>query len=256
MARPKKKKEEGGGDRWLGTYGDMITLLLAFFVMLYSMSTVDVLKFASFVQGLAVPFGNNSAEGMMPDNSGLLPDHNGLDEQQRAAIDQMVETVTSQQDTERSKQLDEIAEAMQEALEEAGLDALVEQRREARGLVISVGTDDVLFGLGSTEVGPQGREILGAIADILADFPNDVMIEGYTDDLPLARPGYDNWNLSTDRSIAVLKLMVQEHGLSPAKIGATGYGEFRPLVPNTSPANRAKNRRVDIAVLLTEEETA
>jgi len=86
MARDRRKK--GGDDadagRWLATYGDLVTLLMAFFVMLYAMSSVDVQKFAAFVEGLAVPFGNNSAEGMMPESSGLLPDNNGLDEMQRA----------------------------------------------------------------------------------------------------------------------------------------------------------------------------
>jgi len=80
-----------------------------------------------------------------------------------------------------------------------------------------------------------------------------LMIEGYTDDLPLRRGGYDNWNLSTDRAVAVLKLLVDEHGLPPARAGAAGYGEYRPLVPNSSPGNRARNRRVDIVVLLASE---
>lgn len=259
MARRKKQADAGNSDRWLGTYGDMVTLLLAFFVMLYTMSTVDVIKFAAFVEGLSVPFGNNSAEGMLPESSGLLPDNTGLDERQVAAVDQAIEALdpeAARDYAERQQQLEDISEALQEALEAAGLDAFVEQRREERGLVVSIGADDVLFALGSTEVGPKGREILGAVAEILGDFANDVMIEGYTDDIPLNRGnGYDNWNLSTDRSVAVLKLMVQEHGLPPAKIGAVGYGEFRPLLPNSSPENRSRNRRVDIVVLLEEEAT-
>ncbi|MBS3942377.1 MAG: OmpA family protein, partial [Actinobacteria bacterium] len=139
---------------------------------------------------------------------------------------------------------------------EQGLDVYVEQRRENRGLVVSIATDDVLFALGSTEIGERGWEILGAVAQILGDFENGVMIEGYTDDIPLRRASYDNWNLSTDRAVAVLKVMVQEHGLPPEKVGAVGYGEHRPLVPNTDAASRARNRRVDIVVLLEEEAVA
>ena len=257
MAKRRKKEEGGGGsDRWLGTYGDMVTLLMAFFVMLYAMSEVDIQKFAAFVEGLAVPFGNNSAEGMMPESSGLLPENTGLDEKQAAATDLDVDPEAAREYAERVKQLEDISEQLQKALEEQGLDVYVEQRREQRGLVISIATDDVLFGLGSTEIGKRGKEILGAVAGILGDFSNEVMIEGYTDDIPLNRPGYDNWNLSTDRAVAVLKVMVQEHGLPPEKVGAVGYGEHRPIVPNDSAANEARNRRVDIVVLLEEEATA
>ncbi|MBS3942528.1 MAG: flagellar motor protein MotB [Actinobacteria bacterium] len=265
MAR-ERRRQKGGGDgdanRWMGTYGDMITLLLAFFVLLYAMSEVDIQKFAAFVEGLAIPFGNNSAEGMMPESSGLLPDNNGLDEQQRAAVDIDVDAdidvdpAAAREYAERVKQLEDISEQLQKALKEQGLDVYVEQRRENRGLVVSIATDDVLFALGSTEIGERGWEILGAVAQILGDFENGVMIEGYTDDIPLRRASYDNWNLSTDRAVAVLKVMVQEHGLPPEKVGAVGYGEHRPLVPNTDAASRARNRRVDIVVLLEEEAVA
>lgn len=265
MARTERKRkggDDGGKDRWLGTYGDMVTLLMAFFVMLYAMSEVDIQKFAAFVEGLAVPFGNNSAEGLMPESSGLLPENNGLDEQQRASEDVDVEDVVdvdpaaARAYAERVRQLEDISEQLQKALEKEGLDVYVDQRRENRGLVVSIATDDVLFGLGSTEIGDRGRQILGAVAEILGDFRNKVMIEGYTDDIPLRRGSYDNWNLSTDRAVAVLKVMVQDHGLPPEKVGAVGYGEHRPLVPNVDSDSRARNRRVDIVVLLEEDSTA
>ncbi|HSK21938.1 MAG TPA: flagellar motor protein MotB [Egicoccus sp.] len=257
MARERRRKggDDGGGDRWLATYGDLVTLLMAFFVMLYAMSEVDIQKFAAFVEGLAIPFGNNSAEGMMPESSGLLPENNGLDETQRASEDIDVDPEAAREYAERVKQLEDISEKLQKALEKEGLDIYVEQRRENRGLVVSIATDDVLFGLGSTEIGDRGRQILGAVAEILGDFSNKVMIEGYTDDIPLRRASYDNWNLSTDRAVAVLKVMVQEHGVPPEKVGAVGYGEHRPLVPNSNSENRARNRRVDIVVLLEEETT-
>lgn len=168
----------------------------------------------------------------------------------------MIDAAAEANATRREAQLEEISAKLTEALAEAGLDALVEQRREERGLVVSIATDDVLFALGSTAINPRGRDVLGKVAQILGEFPNQILIEGYTDDLPLRRGGYDNWNLSTDRAVAVLKFLVKEHGLPPAKVGAVGYGEFRPLVPNSSPANRSKNRRVDIVVLMEEEAQA
>lgn len=257
MARDRRKKggDEADAGRWLATYGDLVTLLMAFFVMLYAMSSVDIQKFAAFVEGLAIPFGNNSAEGMMPESSGLLPEGAGLDPEQLAAAAD-AELQESREKDGAERQLEDISELLQQALEEEGLDAYVEQRRERRGLVVSIATDDVLFALGSTDISDRGLQILRAVARILGEFENEVMIEGYTDDLPLRRRSYDNWNLSTDRAVAVLKVMVQEHGLPPKKVGAVGYGEHRPIVPNDSSENRAKNRRVDIVVLLEEEAAA
>lgn len=253
MAHERRRRgdRKNNNNRWLGTYGDMVTLLMAFFVMLYAMSSVDVAQFSAFVAGLVKPFSNEGSMSTAPDDSGLLPAYDGHGPAFSGPSEMGVAEEASSY-AESRRRLEQLSNSLQEALEAAGLDTIVTQRPEERGVVISIATDDVLFELGSTEIDPRGRAIIGSLAGILSEFPNDVMIEGSTDDVPLRRQGYDNWNLSTDRAVAVLKLMAQEHGVPPQKLGAVGYGEFRPLVPNTSSANRAKNRRVDIVVLLPE----
>jgi chemotaxis protein MotB len=90
---------------------------------------------------------------------------------------------------------------------------------------------------------------VAAIASPLRRFPNDVLVEGHTDNVPLTRPGYTNWNLSTDRAVAVLSLLYGDLGIAQQRLGAAGYGEHRPLVPNNSDANRALNRRVDVLIV-------
>ena len=146
-------------------------------------------------------------------------------------------------------QLEGVRASVESALQAAGLDAYAEFRYDERGLVVSIAADDVLFATGSTQVGDVGREIVTVIARTLLDVPNDVVVEGHTDDVPLHRAGYTNWNLSTDRAVAVLRLLVDELELPPARLGATGYGEFRPVAENTTPAGRARNRRVDILIV-------
>lgn len=243
-------------NRWLGTYGDMVTLLMAFFVMLYAMSEIDVAKFAAFVQGLAVPFGNVSAEGIMPAADGLLPEDPGVNPDQPPPVHDLptadvVEAAARRVDADR--QLAEVAERLTEALEEAGIAELVERRREERGLVVSIASDDILFALGSTDINDRGRGVIATIAETLGEYPNPLLIEGHTDDLPLRRAGYTNWNLSTDRAVAVLSLLIEEHGLPPDQVAAAGYGEYHPVADNGSKDGRARNRRVDIVVLLDPE---
>jgi chemotaxis protein MotB len=248
--------------RWLGTYGDMVTLLMAFFVLLYAMSEIDVMKFAAFVQGLAVPFGNVSAEGVMPAADGLLPEDPSLasddhserhDEPAPAPIPAPAVVAAAAQRAVAEAQLEEVSRILDEALEEAGVEDLVDRRREERGLVVSISSDDVLFALGSTQIDPRGRRVIGTIAEALGDFPNPLQVEGHTDDLPIRRAGYTNWNLSTDRAVAVLSLLIERYGLPPDQVGAAGYGEYRPLDDNGTREGRARNRRVDIVVLLDPE---
>ncbi len=243
--------DDGGGDAWLTTYGDMVTLLMCFFVLLYAMSSVDVAKFKAFVSGLAVPFGNEAGEGLLPEYSGLTeePSPDIVSEEQLVPeiSEEQLDAAAAAEDAMDT--LDEVQAALDAALTEAGLQDLVEQRREDRGLVVSVASDDVLFALGSTDISSVGATVIEVVTATLQGYDNDVLVEGHTDDLPLRRGSYTNWNLSTDRAVAVLSRMIDRHRFPAERVGAVGYGEFRPLVENTGSSSRARNRRVDFVVL-------
>lgn len=240
--------DDGGG--WLTTYGDLVTLLMAFFVLLYAMSEVDIAKFQAFVSGLAVPFGNDAGEGILPENDGLTPEPAPDVVPPVELTPDVSEMLDKAAAAEASlAQLDDVEAALDAALSAAGLADFVEQRREERGLVVSVASDDVLFALGSTDISPIGEKVIETVSGTLGDFHNEVLVEGHTDDVPLRRGSYTNWNLSTDRAVAVLSRMVHEHRFPTDRIGAVGYGEFRPLVDNSTRSNRSRNRRVDFVVL-------
>lgn len=255
MATARSRRAQGGdgdsdGGGWLTTYGDLVTLLMAFFVLLYAMSSVDIVKFKAFVSGLAVPFGNEAGEGLLPADDGLAPEP-APDVVPPTELTPDVSEVLDRAAAAEAAlaRLDEVAAALDASLTEAGLIDLVEQRREERGLVVSVASDDVLFALGSTEISSIGAEVIATVAQTLREFPNEVLVEGHTDDLPLRRGSYTNWNLSTDRAVAVLSRMIDRHRFPTDRIGAVGYGEFRPLVTNDGSASRSRNRRVDFVVL-------
>jgi chemotaxis protein MotB len=243
--------EEDDSTRWLGTYADAVTLLMAFFVMLYAMSETDAVKFTAFLSGLEGPFGNTSVELLQGGGGIVGPGGANAETANDVNLDRgdPLPAVLDMQQAESDDQLQGVEGALDDALQQIGLAAVADYRVEDRGLVVSVASDDVLFALGSTEVSPIGRGIIGAMAGVLDTFPNLVLIEGHTDDLQIAREDYSNWNLSTDRAIAVLDVLVDDFGMDPFRLGASGFGEFRPVVENDSPLNRARNRRVDVLII-------
>lgn len=213
-------------DRWLLTYADMITLLVALFIMLYSMSAVNQEKFGALARSMRREF------QVLPEQNGgkVLGTRNVVDP------------------------LEQQASRLQQFLQKEGMQNQVRIRHEERGLVISLLSDGTLFDLGSAELKPSAKQVLDRVAEVLRAVPNPVLIEGHTDNLPIRTAQYpSNWELSAARAARVLRYLVQKGGIPAERLIAVGYADTRPLVPNSSPANRAQNRRVDIAVLKTSQ---
>ena len=120
---------------------------------------------------------------------------------------------------------------------------------ESRGLVATIATDHVLFDSGSPHISPTGERIIAAIGTTLARLSNPVLIEGHTDNVPLNSNGYTNWNLSTDRAVAVLQILQSGYAIPPTRLSAAGYGEYHPAASDATPEGRAANRRVEIVIL-------
>ena len=148
------------------------------------------------------------------------------------------------------EQLVDVRDAIQLALEDAGLAGNVDFEITSRGLVIAIATDHVLFASGSAEFGSNGEAIVAAIAPTLSTFQNQILVEGHTDTVPLDRFGYDNWNLSTDRALAVLKALARFGGIDPPRLVATGYGEYHPRASNATDEGKQANRRVELVVVV------
>jgi chemotaxis protein MotB len=283
MARERKKPEEANELRWLTTYSDVVTLLMAFFVMLYAISQVDASKFQLFVSGLADPFDNPAvAEGLLNSGTGFvgadmgdgsseiesfgapalldgLPELQQLDDASGVNEATPVNDNIDDQEGEggedpdslvTDEQLIAVRDAIAMALDDAGLSAMVDFEINSRGLVIAIATDHVLFASGSAEFGSNGHAIIAAIAPTIATFNNEILVEGHTDTVPLDRDGYDNWNLSTDRALAVLKALTEWDGVEPVRLAATGYGEYRPRETNETDEGKAANRRVELVVVV------
>ncbi|MEA3184227.1 MAG: chemotaxis protein MotB [Ilumatobacteraceae bacterium] len=246
----------GGGDaRWLVTYADLLTLLMVLFLVLWVISTIDAKKFEKFKAGLG-DFGNPAAVAdakgetqvinQSPNTAGEFNSTTTTVVGGTAPVAPDPATPGTVLDT---AQLSNLVEGLQNAVDAAGLGGVVMVHMDERGLVISVSTDDVLFQSASAVLGPEATQIIGLIAPDLAGIGNNVVVEGYTDKRPLHRQGYDNWDLSVDRAVSVLKLLRDTPGVDAARLSAAGYGDQHPIDSGDTEAAYAKNRRVEIIVV-------
>ncbi len=239
-AKNKKRKSppsKPGVPGWMVTYGDMMSLLLCFFVLLFSFSTLDVVRFKEVIVELQGALGVLSG-GPMILNMGDIPQKS------------IVET----QAVSPRNQMQEVKEELEEKVKEENLQNQVNLIMGDRGLMIRF-MDKVLFDLGKAEVREDALPILQAVGEAIKAMPNDVLIEGHTDDWPINTPQFpSNWELSTARATAIIHFFIEETGIDPARLSAAGYSYYHPIAPNDKPENKAKNRRVDITILKSEED--
>jgi chemotaxis protein MotB len=254
----------GGGDaRWLVTYADLLTLLMVLFLVLWVISTIDLKKFEQFKSGLG-DFGNKAASAAKP--VAPTPDPNGLtnaptvnpDTTTTAApIDTSTgnssnstdgTTVTAPKPLD-AQQLSGMVAGLNSTINSKGLGDVVNVHVEQRGLVVSISTDNVLFDSGQGVLTAAGAQIIHTVGPELSALANDMIIEGYTDKRPLRRQGYDNWDLSVDRAVSVLKVLRDDFGVPPARLAATGYGDQHPVAAGDDNASMARNRRIEIVVV-------
>jgi chemotaxis protein MotB len=234
VAGRKKKKAEGqalGAPLWMITYGDMMSLLLCFFILLFSFSTLDLVKFRSVIVELQGALGVLSG-GPMVLNLGDIP------------AKQLTENPSA-----NTRQMEKIEESIERKVEEEGLQGAIQTTLDERGLMIRF-TDTVLFDLGKAEIKPEAVPVLDVVAEGLAGISNPVRVEGHTDPTPIRTAEFpSNWELSTARATAIVHFLIESGGLPPERLSAAGYAFYHPVLPNNTPENRMRNRRVDVIIL-------
>ena len=255
------EEEHENHERWLITYADMITLLMVLFVVLFSIGQVDLAKFQALKHSLSNSLGGpakpnpvvtggagvltagSQISGAVPSGTGSLGSP--------VPSDQALIALVRQKAAAEQATLNQAEKQIEQALTNKGLQDAVTFRQEVRGLVVTVVSDNVLYPVGSAVLQPEGRAVLDALAPALARLPNDISVEGHTDNQPIVGGGAypTNWELSTARATAVVRYLIDAHGLVPSRLAAAGYADTRPIVPNTSASNEGLNRRVEIVVL-------
>jgi len=228
-------------EKWVLPYADFVTVLLCFFIVMYSLSSVDAEKFAALARALQHSLGGRGTVLIEAPDASIGPDSYNPIELDRG--------ISQVHDTAFLAQIASVQQQVQELMDEAGLTAQIEMFTEERGLVISV-QDTVLFSSGSAKLTPQAREVMDKLGLILLQTPNYIRIEGHTDNVPINTPRFSsNWELSVARATSVVQYLIARHNFPPERLSATGYGEYRPKATNATAEGRQKNRRVDFVIL-------
>ncbi|AEF21922.1 flagellar motor protein MotD [Pseudomonas fulva] len=239
MARRRRHEEHENHERWLVSYADFITLLFAFFVVMYSISSINEGKYKILSQTLTGVFNQ-------PDRS-IKPIPVGDERPRTTEPDRsMVDEESSQQQIAAST-LQSIADSIRDAF--GGL--LQSDQLKVRGNELWIEIElssGLLFPSGDALPNDEAFEIIEKIAKILAPYGNPIHVEGFTDNQPIKTPQYPtNWELSAARAASIVRMLAMD-GVDPSRLAAVGYGEFQPVADNATAEGRARNRRVVLVV--------
>ena len=252
MVRRRHAEVHVNQERWLVSYADFITLLFAFFVVMYSISQVNQSKYRVLSETFEHAFNSRQLttdttsshpiekiiNPIQVGEPALSPDPSAIDVEQESA---------GEAASTSSGQLQEISALVNERFADLINDELVSVSSNELWLQIEL-KDSILFASGGTDLSLQAQAIFDEIAGILKGYSNPIQVEGYTDNIPIKNPRYpSNWELSSARASAIVKLLAAR-GVAPQRLSAVGFGEFQPVASNEHPAGRAQNRRVALMI--------
>ena len=215
---------------WLATFGDLMSLLLTFFVLLLSFSSMEEVKF-------------QQAMGSLRGSLGVFDSKPELSQPIRVLMPIVRGSVAQSQNIRKS------AEEVEKTLSDEGFEGDITLEGTSSGLVIRIQAP-VLYDVGNAVLKPSIQRALNKIGEMLLLLPNQIVVQGHTDNKPIIRGSYpSNWELSFQRAVNVVRYLIMETNIHGRRLSAEGYGEYRPLVPNTTETNQAQNRRVEIHIL-------
>ncbi|MGL6174623.1 MAG: flagellar motor protein MotB [Cellulosilyticaceae bacterium] len=233
MRRRSQEEPKKGAPSYMNTYGDMMTLLLTFFILLFSMSSIDASKFRAFIESFS------SSSGLLDGGEVLLNDSGMVG----ASLQVMPEELTDEEKMEKVKE--ELEQFIQ--IEDLAYQVGVQQKGDE---VILTFEDMLLFEIGKAHIKPAAVPVLGTLGEKLRMYLEkgyNLKIEGHTDNIPIKTVQFpSNWELSAARAIAVAKFFIEEMDFDPTTVSTEGFGEYRPITDNSTEQGRAMNRRVEI----------
>lgn len=265
--RPRRHEEHVNHESWAIPYGDLITLLLAFFVVMYAISSVNAGKYRVLSDSLYTAF-RGTPRTLQPVQTGEKEMGNGVDA--RTAVPPLLlgkprsgparaETVNAPSEEVRARSaalaqasvaLAQVADQVEQAMADLIRKNVVKVRRTDLWIEVEIRAD-LLFPSGSAQLSPAATGVIDELADVLAPLPNAVRVEGHTDNVPIRNAVfYSNWELSAARAGSVVR-MLAGHGVGAQRLAVVGLGEEHPAQSNDTPQGRNANRRVVVVILST-----
>jgi chemotaxis protein MotB len=235
-ARKKFDDEPENHERWLISYADFITLLFAFFVVMYAISAVNIGKYKVFSDALGNAFGGQGSATPVNTQVQNLPIPN-------PGLKRRTEMLRKEKE-----QMTRLAQDLLSTMAPLVKEGKVRVTQNSRGVSVEINAS-VLFDPGEARLMPESVEALRAVANLLKSDGHDVQVEGHTDNQPIANPRYpSNWELSSVRASSVVRLFI-DAGVAPTRLTAVGFSSTQPVADNDTPLGRARNRRVAVTIL-------
>lgn len=235
-ARKKFDDEPENHERWLISYADFITLLFAFFVVMYAISAVNIGKYKVFSDALGNAFGGQGSATPVNTQVQNLPIPN-------PGLKRRTEMLRKEKE-----QMTRLAQDLLSTMAPLVKEGKVRVTQNSRGVSVEINAS-VLFDPGEARLMPESVEALRAVANLLKSDSHNVQVEGHTDNQPIASPRYpSNWELSSVRASSVVRLFI-DAGVAPTRLTAVGFSSNQPVADNDTPLGRARNRRVAVTIL-------
>lgn len=264
----KKKHDEHIDESWLIPYADILTLLLALFIVLFAASSIDAEKFQAVAESFASEL--DGGTGILDSNSPTDTEDDGTSSEIPMTLDQDEQSTDpgagGSSDVEADgtaawtaakdqQELEEMQQAFLEFTQENNLESRLTTELDEKGLVIKI-KEGALFSSGSADLNEQAEQFAREISRMVeTEIPRTIYIEGHTDNVPTNPAKFpSNWELSSARAINFMKVVLENKDLDPRKFSATGYGEHRPIASNETGAGKSENRRVEIVISRIAEE--
>ncbi|MEV5026381.1 flagellar motor protein MotB [Paenibacillus sp. LPE1-1-1.1] len=257
-----EEHEEHVDESWLIPYADLLTLLLALFIVLYSMNSVDVKKFEEMSKAFSVALSTGS--GVLTESSIVESgDDDGKKQDEAGGIidskDDSKEQTQSQTAEEKArkaimeqeqKDLEDLKKKIDAYIKKNGLTTDLETKLNLSQLMITI-SDNALFAPAQASVKPESKALAVAIGKMLQQYPDyEVIVSGHTDTTPISNVFFkSNWDLSSMRAIRFMDILLENKQLKPERFSAIGYGEYRPVADNKTAAGKSKNRRVEVSIM-------
>jgi chemotaxis protein MotB len=250
MVKKQKHHDEHIDETWLIPYADLLTLLLALFIVLFAMSEIDGHKLRKLANSFNIVF--NGGTGVLEFDSPVPPKEQQPETSPENNQDRL-EASDTKTDEERNEQenkkIEELKKLIDDYIKKNKLENDLSTGISTEGLKITI-REKALFHSGSAEVLPEAKVLAKKISVLLEKAaPREINISGHTDNVPINNELFkSNWELSTTRAVNFMKVILENKRLDPSTFSATGYGEFRPVADNSTATGKAMNRRVEITI--------